>query len=770
MAITPILLNQSTLEYDTSGDIDVDNDFIPIGSAANAGKIAKVHPSVLRQSFSSYINGAIDVRDYGALIDGVTDDGPAINAANDAAFTAKLPVFYPAGVYGVLTPIVIKAPMLCSGGNSPRTNNLVPLYGTRFLNLGITGATKSIAGITQATPPVITTTTAHGFTTGQPVYFTGITGMELNGCIAQIVVTGETTFTLTDCSTVDFSAWSSGGTVTSLPPVIKINSDLASQELARGFRVDGGFAVDGGGYTCTGFHAPGDQGVNYMTRYRLENIHVTGCATGIDITGFTGEVSNCYGIQNTYAQLLLKKANSVNVIGGEFQPDNSLTSWGIKVFSAESLNLIGVNVQSEADKDGNGIDIAEGCVGVHVSGYLEHMAGNASTVGYHLRVGAMNRHGGAALNTNAQAARNFMLGSVFSGASATAASVYESLGPRIHIGNVVGVDLGNTAVTTKNLEISQYAKDISGAALGFSLKALASPSLDGFEPSSYITDDSGAMGNPAMSLIPTLNFRGSSTNAIRGFKEVTLSSGITTALSTSVTRDGISSLAITRAGATAGTAPRCIMFPFGQSAFANASPGQQIVFSGWIYVPSGSVGAPNECYSLNGSANLALPSIGVEYNLGAGRLAAGYDLGVKSAPIYIGYYGLNKWTRFFVFQKFTGLTELGIYIKPTNDQPADTGGGRQNHTVYVSHLSLCVNPQSWRDVMGGRFSLDSRSGLFIGDQFFCSATAAPTDADTYWAYGDTVLNSAPAVGSPDRWICTTPGAGGTATFTATANL
>lgn len=48
-------------------------------------------------------------------------------------------------------------------------------------------------------------------------------------------------------------------------------------------------------------------------------------------------------------------------------------------------------------------------------------------------------------------------------------------------------------------------------------------------------------------------------------------------------------------------------------------------------------------------------------------------------------------------------------------------------------------------------------------------SAAPTVGT--WADGDVVDNSAPAVGAPQMWVCTTPGTGGGAlVFTATANL
>ncbi len=714
----------------------------------------------------------INVLDYGAVYDGTTDDGPAINAANDAAYAAKLPVLYPSGVVGVLTPIVIKAPMVCAGGNSPRIYYLTPLYGTRFVNRGITGVTASIAGITIGATTTITTTAAHGIATGTLVKIGGITGTtQLNGVYCEVDSTGPTTLTLVDVDSTGYTAWSSGGTITSLPAVVKVNSDLASQEVARGFRIDGGFAVDGAGYTCTGFQAAGREGTNYLTRFRLQNMHMTGCTVGLNICGFTGAIEQCYSVENTDTQLLMRVCNSVNVIGGEYAPADTTTSWGVRLLRSEHTNFEGVNIQGDVTKKGNGLDIGEDCTSVMVKGYFENMAGDATTVGYHLRVGATNKYGGdTPANSLGQSVRNFTLISPLSGASAATATVYNSLGPKIYMGNVLGADLGMLYMSTKDLEISAYARDITGGLVGSYGVRVSSPGVSGFEISSYTTDNSNQMGRPARSLIPTLDFRGSAANAVRGFKEVVFSSGITTALETTITRNGVSSLKITRSGATAGTAARCVLYPFNPSALSATSGSKQVLITGWMYVPSGAPGTPNECYSLAGSSNIRFPLFGWDIDTGGGRVGYSRSMGYSSAPVHIGYYGLNKWTRFFGFASLTSVVDFGISIKPLNDQAADTGSGPQDHSVYISDLAMFVNPQSWADALGGNFSLDPSSGLFIGNQFVISATAAPTHANTYWAKGDTVLNSAPAVGAPDRWVCTTAGTGATAVFTPTANL
>lgn len=73
---------------------------------------------------------------------------------------------------------------------------------------------KAISAISNAVDPTaqVTTTTAHGFTTGQTVVFIDVQGMtEINGLSDTITVTGANTFTLDTIDTSGFGVYTSGG-------------------------------------------------------------------------------------------------------------------------------------------------------------------------------------------------------------------------------------------------------------------------------------------------------------------------------------------------------------------------------------------------------------------------------------------------------------------------------------------------------------------------------------------------------------------------------
>ena len=92
--------------------------------------------------------------------------------------------------------------------------------------------TKTITGITQAAAAVVTTSTAHGLTTGDEVFISGVVGMtELNGRQFDVTVVSSTTFSLQtkDGFNVDstgYTAYSSGG-------LVDIPYELATPYAAR---------------------------------------------------------------------------------------------------------------------------------------------------------------------------------------------------------------------------------------------------------------------------------------------------------------------------------------------------------------------------------------------------------------------------------------------------------------------------------------------------------------------------------------------------------
>lgn len=72
---------------------------------------------------------------------------------------------------------------------------------------------KSITAITQANPMVVTVGAAHGFTSGDLVWTTGVVGMlQVNNTVGQVTATGASTITIGAVNSTSFSAYVSGGT------------------------------------------------------------------------------------------------------------------------------------------------------------------------------------------------------------------------------------------------------------------------------------------------------------------------------------------------------------------------------------------------------------------------------------------------------------------------------------------------------------------------------------------------------------------------------
>lgn len=74
----------------------------------------------------------------------------------------------------------------------------------------------TITNITNANPAVVTTSSAHGFTTGENVTITGVVGMtEVNGNTYAITVLSSTTFQLDGVDSTAYGAYTSGGSAQS---------------------------------------------------------------------------------------------------------------------------------------------------------------------------------------------------------------------------------------------------------------------------------------------------------------------------------------------------------------------------------------------------------------------------------------------------------------------------------------------------------------------------------------------------------------------------
>jgi len=110
-----------------------------------------------------------------------------------------------------------------SGSNFAKTTHNGQNCGVCDLNgnlwevsLGVTAvvSTPAISAATQANPVQITTSAAHGLSTGNMALITGVVGMtQLNDRIYTVTVIDATRFTLDGVDGTGFTAWSSGGTV-----------------------------------------------------------------------------------------------------------------------------------------------------------------------------------------------------------------------------------------------------------------------------------------------------------------------------------------------------------------------------------------------------------------------------------------------------------------------------------------------------------------------------------------------------------------------------
>lgn len=82
------------------------------------------------------------------------------------------------------------------------------------IRTGLNAATANVSNATQANPGVITTSAAHGYTSGDTVTFSSIGGMvNLNTGTYTITVLSTTTFSI-GVDTTGFPAYTTGGTVT----------------------------------------------------------------------------------------------------------------------------------------------------------------------------------------------------------------------------------------------------------------------------------------------------------------------------------------------------------------------------------------------------------------------------------------------------------------------------------------------------------------------------------------------------------------------------
>lgn len=138
---------------------------------------------------------------------------------------------------------------ICEVGDSATTGRLIPFsfntqqtYILLFQNLTmrvikdgglVLKPAATVTNITQANPAVITTSSAHGFVTGETVTMSGVVGMvEINGLSSTITVLTTTTFQLDTIDSTLFTAYTSGGSAQS-DGIYELTTTYTTAELSR---------------------------------------------------------------------------------------------------------------------------------------------------------------------------------------------------------------------------------------------------------------------------------------------------------------------------------------------------------------------------------------------------------------------------------------------------------------------------------------------------------------------------------------------------------
>jgi hypothetical protein len=149
---------------------------------------------------------------------------------------------------------------------------------------------STITAATNATPITVTTSAAHGLTTGDLVYIAGVVGNTAANGEGHVTVTGATTFTID--GSVGNGAWTSGGTVT---PAWRVPYGCETV-IASGFGGGGGGGGGAGGdntgpgpAACGGGGGGGSLSAEYVLTSTPGNLWTlavgAGGAGGVNVAG-----------------------------------------------------------------------------------------------------------------------------------------------------------------------------------------------------------------------------------------------------------------------------------------------------------------------------------------------------------------------------------------------------------------------------------------------------------------------------------------------------
>jgi Flp pilus assembly protein TadG len=217
------------------------------------------------------------------------------------------------------------------------------------------GTTKSISAITKANPGVITFTAAHGYTTGDYIYISGISGMtQLNNKIYKVVTTADTKkISLQNTSgtaintSSGYSTYSSSGTV---QKCILSSCDIKVTSTAHGLATnDYALFTDAKGMTQINYSS-GNGPIYKITKIDNDNYSLedTDPTLGVTYGVYTGSgQSYCTKYSCTYYRLGSKTAYKATPYCVTERMTNSFND------VAPSTTLLSINYTSSGSCSGN---------------------------------------------------------------------------------------------------------------------------------------------------------------------------------------------------------------------------------------------------------------------------------------------------------------------------------------------------------------------------------------------------------------------------------
>lgn len=273
----------------------------------------------------------------------------------------------------------------------------------------ITGvASVAVSGVTAANPAVVTTSSAHGYATGDYVVIRLVGGMtQILNKTSRITVTGPTTFSMDDVDASTYSAYTSGGWVRNRllehgVYVAGSSSNNVRAPIVAGNRVTLA-AIDGvkvsyaddtqvSGNVCLSNGGEGVYVTLGATRTLVDGNTCEGNSNGVIVyTGTASDVIDRTRVTNNTSRKNLKNGISVTdastgavtntLVAGNDVDDNdqdaTTTQYGI-VLSGGSSNTGSVVTGNRVSNEATGIVVASGVVSARIENNV--FAGNSTNL------------------------------------------------------------------------------------------------------------------------------------------------------------------------------------------------------------------------------------------------------------------------------------------------------------------------------------------------------------------------------------------------------